>query len=268
MKHSSGRSKVSLVVAYYKNIPVLDLIFRALTNQSCGDFEVIVAEDDCSVETGEFIQARAPELPFPVKHIYQQKDDGFRKNEMLNRAISVAEADLMVFLDGDCIPHRHFIKEYLNNAAEGVALFGRRVMLSQSLTQKLIQTKDLGLLSLSNLLFSGTGRLRDALYLPFINRKKKEGIWGCNWGILRKHLIEVNGFDEDYVRAGVGEDVDIEWRLLSKGLQVKSMKHKAIVYHTYHTPNYSQDEVNINYRLMEEKQRAGNLYCLNGLAKR
>ncbi|HEV7347595.1 glycosyltransferase [Telluribacter sp.] len=267
MKFTSERSKVSLVVAYYKNIPVLDLIFKALTTQSCGDFEVIVAEDDCSPETKEFIQEKISQVPFSIKHLYQVKDDGFRKNQMLNRAISVAEADLMVFLDGDCIPHQHFIKQYLKNAGEGVALFGRRVMLSQPLTQKLIQSRDLRFLSMSNLLFSNTGRLRDALYLPFINREKKEGIWGCNWGILRQHLMEVNGFDEDYIRAGVGEDVDIEWRLLSKGLKCKSMKHKAIVYHTYHKPNYSQDEVNINYRLMAEKQLAGNLFCLNGLQK-
>jgi hypothetical protein len=46
----------------------------------------------------------------------------------------LAKGDLLVFIDGDCVPHKHFIKAYINNFEEDVMLKGRRVMLSERLT--------------------------------------------------------------------------------------------------------------------------------------
>lgn len=75
----------------------------------------------------------------------------------------------------------------------------------------------------------------------------------------------MNGYDEDYVSAGVGEDVDIEWRLLAKGIKLQSMKHRAIVYHLYHAAHYSTADLEGNYAMVKAKQAAGKIYCLHGL---
>jgi len=90
---------------------------------------------------------------------------------------------------------------------------------------------------------------------------------GCNWGIERKHLLKVNGFDEDYVSAGVGEDVDIEWRLKEIGIKPKSMKYRSIVYHLWHPRTYTDEKVQANYRILEKKKKEGKLYCLKGIEK-
>ena len=90
---------------------------------------------------------------------------------------------------------------------------------------------------------------------------------GCNWGILRKNILDVNGFDEDYNRAGVGEDFDIDWRLKKNGLKVRSMKGKAIVFHLHHEPNYSHAETNYVEKMMAEKKIAGKICCDNGLSQ-
>ncbi len=46
--------KVSLVIAYYKNITALKIILKALENQSQKDFEIIIAEDDNNTITNDF----------------------------------------------------------------------------------------------------------------------------------------------------------------------------------------------------------------------
>ncbi len=240
----------------------------ALLNQSDENFEVIIADDDNSEASTHFIREWAQLCPFPLVHVNQLKDDGFRKNEVLNKAILKSSGEFIVFIDGDCIPHRHFIKQYRAHMHENIALFGRRVMLTKAMKDKLVQTKDLGLLSLWNLFMNRTGNLKDAFYLPFLNRRHQAGIWGCNWGIHKKHLLEVNGFDEDYIHAGVGEDVDIEGRLYKNGIRLKSLKQKAIVYHLYHKPNYSDADIQLNFELLKLKQKEGLIFCKNGIVKK
>ena len=94
------------------------------------------------------------------------------------------------------------------------------------------------------------------MYIPFkINKDKQyRRILGCNWGILKKNILAVNGFDEDYNRAGVGEDFDIDWRLKKHGLKVRSMKGKAIVFHMYHKANYNPSDTEYVEKLMAEKK--------------
>ena len=65
--------KISLIIAYYKNISALSLIFKALENQSYNDFEVIVAEDDNDEETLKFVTEKKEKSLFPVKHLQHQK---------------------------------------------------------------------------------------------------------------------------------------------------------------------------------------------------
>ena len=257
--------KVSLIISYYKNINSLNLILESLKLQSNMNFEVIIAEDDNEVATMNYVKEKSLTLPYTLIHVCQLEDKGFRKNQMLNEAISVSNGELIVFIDGDCIPHKHFIKEYLNNVSEKKILFGRRVMLSKSISDTLFSTFNFSLLSIINLIKSKSKHIEEALYIPFGFAIKKKTLCGCNWGILKQHLIDINGFDEDYQRAGVGEDVDIEWRLLQNGITLKSLKFKAIVYHLYHVRTYSEDGVQDNYKMLKEKQEKNNIYCLNGL---
>jgi GT2 family glycosyltransferase len=107
------------------------------------------------------------------------------------------------------------------------------------------------------------------IYLPLkknINKQQRR-ILGCNWGIMKKNLLLVNGFDEDYDRAGVGEDFDIDWRLKKQGLKVRSMKNKAIVSHLYHGANYNTSDTEYVEKLMSEKKTKAELFCINGIIK-
>jgi len=167
--------KISVIIAFYKNFPFLDLILAGLQRQGYADFEVIIAEDDHVAATLDYIKKRSAEYPFALKHVNQEEDLGFRKNEILNKAIARSSGDFLVFLDGDCIPHKHLLKEYAALAREGIAFYGRRVMVSESLTNRLISTGNLRLLSLFYHVKYGSRRLEDGIYLPFFRKKRLGG---------------------------------------------------------------------------------------------
>jgi glycosyltransferase involved in cell wall biosynthesis len=258
--------RISIVIAVYKNIAALELILKGLSQQSYRNFEVIVAEDDNSQAMREFVADAQQNSGLTIKHV-SQPDSGFRKNRILNRAIVVSEGDYLIFTDGDCIPHRDFVRAYSKAATEDNILFGRRVMLSENLTKKLYSEKDLSLLSLHNLIRFGATGIKYSFNLPVFRQKRKIGVYGCNWGSFKKNIIKVNGYDEDYVRAGVGEDADIEWRLLALGLQLESIRFSACQYHLHHPLNYSNVDVNIGFEMLKEKKQKNVVACKNGIEK-
>ena len=196
-----------------------------------------------------------------------QPDRGFRKTKILNEATRVAQGDLLVFIDGDCIPHRHFVRQHRRLARPKTALAGRRVNLGPKLTGTLVQTRQLATLSLPHLLFSDAHRVEEAIYFSRLPSSfdRPRGLLGCNWSIHRSDLLAINGHDEDYQRASVGEDSDIEWRLSKLGIQTASVKFRAIVYHLYHASNYHQQDIDFNINLMKEKQQRGLAFCENGI---
>jgi len=264
--------QASVIISYYKTIPNLELILMAFNKQTAkGEFEVIISEDADTVETVQFLNVIRPTLAFPVQHI-SQEDKGFRKCKALNKAIQFVSTDFIIFIDGDCIPHRKFIEEYLKEKKEGRVLFGRRVMLSEKLTKQLLITKKLKKINLFNLLITRCERVEEGFYLPSVTKylkEKNEGILlGCNMGIFKKDIVAINGFDEDYESAGGGEDTDIEWRLQAMGgITFYSMKFKAIVYHLYHIVRFSKGDVMPNQYVVDNKKREGFFICKNGLKK-
>lgn len=260
--------KLTVIISYYKAPGNLQLILQSLNNQSCKEFEVIISEDDNNEETISIIKAQVHLCSFPVVHLHQDEDKGFRKNMMLNRSLVQAASENVVFIDGDCIPHRHFVKEYIRNITDGYCLSGRAVMLGEKISGEIVRGQYLKRLNFCSLLLSDSEKIKDGIYSPFIPLAlRSRGIVGRNWGIRKKHLFDINGFDEDYMKAGVGEDADIRWRLVANGIKIRIIKNKAIVYHLYHRRSYSENDVQMNWELLKQKKQAGNIRCLNGIEK-
>ena len=230
---------VSLIISVYKNTEALLLILKSINLQSFnGPVEVIIAEDNDSLEMKNTIKSFSPNPNITIKHI-QQEDLKFRKCKILNTAIRNATSPYLIFIDGDCILHPHFIKSHLKFKKSKQVLFGRRVMLSKSLSDKLIKENSIKRLGLFNCLIHQCKRIDAALYLPFLKPKQKSGFWGCNWSIFKEDIELVGGFDEQYNEPGIGEDTDINWRLEQCGIHSLQIKNHAIQYHLYHPENYS-----------------------------
>jgi glycosyltransferase involved in cell wall biosynthesis len=263
--------KISLIISFYKRLDFLELILMSLQRQQYKNFEVVIAEDDNSSETKKFLKEISAKFFLKILHVFQKSDDGFRKNEMLNKAISVAHGEFIIIIDGDCILHHAFFKEYAKEAEDRTILFGRRALLSEAITKKLLASKKLNQLNMLNLILSGSSRVEDVFYFPFIpkffRKKRDRGVQGSNMGFFKKDIIAINGFDEDYQKATAGEDDDIEWRFRAGGYKFKSMKFKALQYHLYHKFNYSKVESEHNLAIMQKKILAAKIFCLNGIDK-
>lgn len=263
---------ISVIVSIYNRLDNLDLILRALNLQTYKDFEVIVSEDNNSENTLAFLNQARQIYSFDIKHV-NQVNLGFRKTKILNQAVLAASNDYLVFLDGDCIPHSKLLEVYVNYLTPDTICVGRRCYLNNKLSQILWNSKDLSRLSFFNVLFNAK-RLGHAFYIPASIWKPKistrsRSIIGCNFGIYKQNVLDVNGFDEDYVFAGEGEDFDIDWRLrrLNPNFIFLNIKHQAITYHLYHKMNYTRDEANISRDMKLKKMEEGVFFCKNGIRK-
>lgn len=256
---------VTVVVSVYRRADFLVPLLDALAVQTDPDFEVVVAEDNQGEEIAAVVARFRAVLGDRLLHV-TQPHHGFGKTRILNAALRASRAPFVVFLDGDCIPHRQLVETYRQAARPGRALFGRRVMLGPGFTERLLAGKEPSPPSLVALLRSDSRRVEEALRIPFFRKPLQQtGIWGCNWGVHRAALEAVNGFDEDYVTAGVGEDVDVEWRLQASGVALESVKHRAIVYHLHHAANYSGDDVAVGREQLRRKREANAVRCHHGL---
>ncbi len=267
--------KTSVIAAFYNNIKYLKLVLAGFERQSEKEFELIIADDGSREEIVKVIESIASNYSFRIKHIWHP-DKGFRKNKILNQAILVSEADYLIFIDADCVPHSKFVEEHLNEKQENVVLTGRRVNLSKKITDRLTveNIKD-GFLESNNLLmiedtmFGKSNYVEKGFYFEnkilrnFLN-KKSRGLLGCNFSLYKQNIIAINGFDERYEAPSIGEDSDVQFRLELNGIKVKSINHIAVQYHLYHK---LQERLQKNLDLFEEVKRTNLARTPFGLKK-
>ncbi|MCA1745451.1 MAG: glycosyltransferase [Bacteroidales bacterium] len=241
--------KATVIISFYNNINALSLILSALNKQSISQFEAIIADDGSKPQITQEVTSMLDKYNYPIKHVWHE-DKGFRKNRILNKAILASESAYIIFVDGDCIPHKSFVEDHLFFSQENRIVAGRRVLMSERLSArvnepfiekgKLFSFK-FHLALLFDSLRKKSRHVESAIYIPItsINKKfgnRKRGVKGCNFSVHKKGLLEINGFDMRYELPCVGEDTDIEYRLKLLGYDVFLPKFRLVQYHLYHKP--------------------------------
>ncbi len=237
--------RATVIAAFYNKIDYLRLVLAGFERQSEKDFELIVADDGSKQEIVKELESLSKEISFPLIHIWQE-DKGFRKNKILNKAITTAKSNYIIFIDADCIPHFRFVEEHISYSEKGSCLTGRRVNLSQKYTQILSPQKVReGLIEKNNFalikdsLFGESFYVEKGFYfksrlLRKIFNKKERGLLGCNFSLYKEDMLNINGFDERYEAPSIGEDSDVQFRLELNGIKIISLNHIAVQYHLYH----------------------------------
>lgn len=264
-------SGASLIISVYSKVRFLNLVLAGVARQSYKNFEIIIADDGSDDKMQQNLNQLRRTLPYDVKHIWHE-DKGFRKNKILNKAIKASTSDYLIFIDGDCIPHRYFIESHIKERQLNFVLCGSRVMLSQDFSDSLstddVQNGKAEKLSLQLVIDALRGRasrledgIRNKLLLK-MHQRKQARILGSNFSIEKSLLEEVNGFDERYEGPGLGEDSDVEFRLSLLGAKFKSVRNFAILYHLYHPKT---KELTENWKIFNETKQRNSPVCLNGL---
>ncbi|MGH7492528.1 MAG: glycosyltransferase [bacterium] len=268
--------RATIIIAFYRKTHFLRLVLAGFARQSFQDFEILIADDGSDDAVVEEVHALIAASPHHIRHIWHE-DRGFRKNRILNRAIVAAQSDYLIFVDGDCVPHREFVRDHFEKGQPKTCLAGRRVDLSKRITGKLSEEKiragylekQLGQMLLDSLLLGSKnvekGIYIRSKYLGGLMSRKKRGLLGSNFSLHKADLLSINGFDERYEEPGIGEDRDIEFRLEQNNIAVKSLGNVAIQYHLHHQKQMMGE---INVRLFEEVQMSGIFFTPYGIVKK
>jgi len=270
--------KVSILIPTYKDPIALMLILEALEQQTYSNFEIIIAEDDNSLD----IEAIKREfLSLDIKHI-SHENKGNRKAIIMNRALEKVGGDYIIFIDGDTIPFSRFIESHVDLAEDKTVLCGRRVNLGDKVSTALRESR-------IKSYFLEKNYLRNFFYLKKDNvRHYEQGFYfkangivnqllskfnnnihivASNFSCFKKDIFEVNGFNEDLPYAPHRDDTDLEWRMKGIGCKMKSAKYCANMFHLNHSRNDRKVEEEENMKIIRVNQRNKTFIIKNGIIK-
>jgi glycosyltransferase involved in cell wall biosynthesis len=235
---------VSIIVTTYNWPAALNACLRALAEQSyTQSYEIIVADDGSQPETKNLILDLQPEYPVPLIHVWQP-DDGFRAAAIRNQAILKSRGAYIIFIDGDCIPPPTFIRNHVALAAPNKFVVGHRLLLSAELTHTIL-TQQLPSHRWSFIRWLGLRVLNQCNRILPLIRLPNKGPWrdwrttqwkgakGCNLGIWKSDLIQVNGWEEQFSGWGY-EYSDLIIRLIHLGVKRRSGHGAVPAFHLWH----------------------------------
>jgi glycosyltransferase involved in cell wall biosynthesis len=258
---SSGKMKISVIVATYNRIDALDFVLQSLETQTDRNFEVLIADDGSTSATTDFIHSYKLKSKLQIKHVWHE-DAGFRLALIRNLASAEATGEFFIFLDGDCVVQPDFVAQHRKLAQKSCFTTGSRVLLNDTLTKDILSWPQWDFKKFSDHLLSyrlsgginkywpikiklGDGSWRN--YKKFVWRRIK----GCNLACWKEDALAIGGFDETMTGWG-HEDADFVFRLQNNGLIRKSGSWSTEVLHLYHRI-HDQSNAAENARRVREK---------------
>lgn len=267
---------LSVIFTTYNAPEWLEKVLWGYQAQTFRDFEVIVADDGSGPETRERLAAMETKVDFPLRHVWHQ-DAGFRKCEILNKAIVAAAADYLVFSDGDCIPRKDFLEVHAAKRRPGKFLSGGYFKLPMNISRE-IQAADIlsgdcfsvewlgkkGLnRSFKNNKLSAKGSLAEFLNLVTPTNASWNGHNASGW---KKDILEVNGFDER-MRYGA-LDREFGERLMNQGIYGLQVRYSAICLHLDHARGYvNEQDLAANAAIREATRKDKRTWTDFGICK-
>ncbi len=257
----------SVIFTTYNHPKWLEKTLWGFAAQSYRDFEIIVADDGSGPETGEVIERMQNEIEIPLRHLWQE-DDGFQKCRILNKAVVASRGEYLIFTDGDCIPHPDFVKNHIELARENTMLSGGYFKLpldvSRAITKEDILNGNCtrpGWLLRHGVPFTPKlaklfshpliGAVLDALT---VTRATWNGHSSSTW---KKHVLEVNGFDERMQYGG--QDREFGERLMNLGIKTRQVRYRCSCVHLDHGRGYARPESIARNKAIRQHTRQNRL---------
>ena len=268
--------KISIIVSTYNSPDALEKVLWGYSNQMHTSFEIVVADDGSTSETADVIESARRETGLRLRHVWQE-DEGFEKCRILNRATASAQAEYLIYTDGDCVPRSDFVAVHARLARRGFFLSGGCIHLDAVATGRLtVDHVRSGQAFQRSWLDSQAARPHPKSY-----RLALKGSWagladrltvtratfnGHNASVWKADVVAVNGFDER-MRYG-GLDRELGERLVNHGVRGRQVRHRAIVLHLHHDRPYRTASGRAdNDRIRNDNRRSGAVWTEYGLDK-
>ncbi len=245
---------IGVIVSTYNDPTSLESCLQGLLRQTMKPRKVYIADDGSGTESHRVIQRFSRDI-LPIKHIWQ-KDQGFRKAQILNKAIARSTEEYLVFLDGDSVPHKKFIADHKKNARPGTVVLGQRCAIKGYYGKvlprppspfKLFYLFCSGRVLNDNQRFGSGFKMKYRGFLKGLRSPKAicccctpNEARGGNLGVWSKDIININGFNEAF-RGWGHEDIDLVMRLKKSGVAPMQLMFAGVCYHIDHPPNLENE---------------------------
>lgn len=243
--------EISVIISTYNSPKWLEKVLISYQYQDFENFEVVIADDGSTDETKKLLSKINTIVNYSINHVWHE-DLGFRKTEILNKAILQCKADYLLFTDGDCLVRKDFVKTHMIHRENGFFLSGGYLKLPMSTSQSITfdDIKQQNCFSVNWLSSNGlpssfknnkiTASKNKAKLLNMLTPTK--ATWnGHNASGWKKDILAVNGFDERMQYGG--EDREMGERLFNLGIKAKQIRYSAICVHLDHKRGYVTPEM-------------------------
>jgi len=228
-----------VLISTYNRPYALQRVLEGLNQQDLPANEIIIGDDGSASDTKAVID-RWRLAGLPIQHCWHE-DKGYRKTIIMNRAIQAATSDVLIFLDGDCVPLSSFVRDHIEMHEPGCIHAGPRMLASPRLTNQ-IESDGFEAQSiwfwLRARIRGDINRLAPLIRLPDGPWRKRtpfkwELVRGCNFSVDRHAVLAIDGFEGSLFGWGP-DDSDMAVRLINNGLTVKNLRFAAPVVHLWH----------------------------------
>ncbi len=259
--------KMGVILTTYNSPAWLEKVLWGYEAQSDAEFETIIADDGSGDETRDLIERFRRRGRLTLRHVWHA-DNGFRKTEILNRAIEQTDCDYLMFSDGDCIPRRDVIRIHKRRARPGRFLSAGYFKLTRSVSRAISEADVRSGRAFEHAFLRRAGQPWSFKNLrlmtgPFaaetLNRLSPTAAsWnGAQSSTWRATLLRVNGFDTR-MRYG-GLDRELGERLMNAGVRGIQIRYTAICLHLDHDRGYENAETWARNNAIREHTRSSGL---------
>jgi glycosyltransferase involved in cell wall biosynthesis len=257
----SDLPRLSIVLPTFNRRRRLERVLAGLDRQRAapGSFEVIVIDDGSTDDTADWL-SRHSVRPYPLRHLTQANAGPAKAR---NQGVSLAQGELILFIDDDVEPTPELVEEHLLSHGEpDVVVLGPLCSLSHY-AQPWVTWEQQKLEQQYAAMESGR-------YPPSFRQ-----FWTGNASVARRHVLAAGGFDAAFLRA---EDVELGRRLHELGLTFRFNPRARGFHHAERSlqawermhQSYGALEVKIFGQLGDEefmRTLAGNFGRLNPLTR-
>jgi glycosyltransferase involved in cell wall biosynthesis len=255
----------SLCITTYNKPRQLEQVLASVRNMRVLPDEILICDDGSTDETRKMLERISANYPVRIRHLWHP-DTGWRLAASRNNGIREAQGEYIIFIDGDCLPHRRFLEDHLSLARPNMMVLGDRAHVREEWSDSFKP----GFHQVAYGVLTKRIHKRSVAFRNPFERPYEFGLEehttlslartaiGCNMAFWKKDAVRINGFNEE-IQGWALEDIEMVARMLASGVRGRKVRRKAVIYHLDHgNPVYDS---RISLEMVESVFLAAKVKC-------